>query len=375
MKEWDGTGVSPMLYSKTATGAVNVWQCWVEGGGVVAVFWGQLGGAMQEARFTVKPKNVGRSNETSAHEQATKEAKAKWVKQKRLKYSESLETAGETKRIKPMLAKFFHEQKHNLAYPVTVQPKLDGIRCLAYREEGKVYLQSRGGKPIEMDHIKQALEPVLLDGLILDGELYIHGMSLQSITSLVKRPREESKQLYYCIYDIFSLDHLDWSWYWRLQQKNQFFAASREHLTPQRVWQVPSVEAPDEGAALKITDGFAQDGYEGGIIRSSTGVYREGYRSPDLLKLKAWEDAEYRITNWTRGKGKFENAPIFTCITEQGKEFEVVPTGTQEERYEMLQQAPTLIGQWLKVKYLGFTEAGAPKCARAIAIRDASDLS
>src|SRR3972149_641697 len=120
---WNGDGPLPELYSRTATGAVNVWQCWVEGD-EVCVGWGQMEGAFQYARFKCKPKNEGRSNATTAHEQAVKEAIAKWHKQVKKKYSEKLETAGEPKRIKPMRAAPFEHHKHKLVYPVPVKTSL-----------------------------------------------------------------------------------------------------------------------------------------------------------------------------------------------------------------------------------------------------------
>src|SRR3989304_5553013 len=59
---WNGDGPLPELYSRTATGAVNVWQCWVEGD-EVCVGGGQMEGAFQYARFKCKPKNEGGRNQ------------------------------------------------------------------------------------------------------------------------------------------------------------------------------------------------------------------------------------------------------------------------------------------------------------------------
>lgn len=372
VSKWNGDGLLPTLYSKTATGAVNVWQCWVEND-EVCVSWGQLHGAMQDARFKCKPKNVGRSNETTAHEQAVSEARSKWAKQIKKKYSETLETAGETKRIKPMLAAPFEDHKHKLVYPVTVQPKFDGLRCLAYRQpDGSIMLQSRGGDPYELQHIKDELSGWLARDVVLDGELYVHGTSLQNINKLVRKPREESTSVYYCIYDVLDLDDGVAPWPRRMEWLNGAF---RSVGTVYRLWRVPNVVAYDEVGVLELQKAFVSEGYEGAIVRAHEGQYRVGYRSPHLLKVKSWSDAEFPIIGFTNGRGKFENAAIFSCVTKEGKTFEVTPTGTAEERYQMLLDAPRLIGKLLKVKYLGFTDEGAPTCARGICIRDESDMS
>lgn len=372
MKEWNGDGLLPTLYSKTATGAVNVWQCWVEED-EVCVRWGQMNGVLQTARFKCEPKNEGKTNETTGEKQAIKEAKAKWAKQIKKKYSETLETAGETKRIKPMLACDWKGFKEKLPYPVTLQPKLDGVRCLAYIKDGKVYLQSRGGDPWLLPHIQNELAPALAGEFVLDGELYLHGTSLQTITSLAKRPRPESAQLFYCVYDMFHLGaQKDARWEMRHSWLSVWFGDWQKGFDKVRL--LASNLAACEADAVYLHNIYAEQGYEGGIIRVRDGTYREGYRSPHLLKMKAWEDAEFPIVGWTVGKGKALNWPIFTCRTKDGKDFEATPKGTEEERAEMLRLAPTLIGQLLTVQYLGFTDEGKPRCARGIAIRDKSDL-
>lgn len=372
VSNWDGSCPLPTLYSKTATGAINEWVCWVVGD-EVCVRWGQLNGAQQEARFKCLPKNEGRSNATTAWQQAVKEAVAKWNKQKKRKYSETLESAGKTVHIRPMLALDWKEHKHRISYPVVVQPKFDGVRCLAYLKDGQVYLQSRGGDPWLLPHLQRELQPALYGDYVLDGELYIHGMSLQSIISLAKRPRPESERLYYCVYDMFRLNEDVEAPYEARKNWRLVWFGDRQHGF-QKVTRVADGLAANEASLLYFHNAYAEQGYEGAIIRSHRGVYRQGYRSPDLLKLKAWEDDEFVIAGFTVGKGKAENMPIFTCLTKEGLPFEVTPKGTEEERAELLQLAPTLNGQLMKVQYLGYTEDRKPRCARGLGVRDKSDL-
>jgi DNA ligase 1 len=372
VKSWDGQGTLPVLYSKTATGSVSVWQCWVEDD-QVCVSWGQLGGQMQQSRHKCKGKNAGRSNATTPHQQAVKEALSKWQKQKKVKYNEDPEAAGVTERIKPMLAESFWEHKHKLVYPVTVQPKLEGVRCLAYRKaDGSLMLQSRKGDPYKLQHIHDQLQ-WLGPGSVLDGELYVHGASQQSINSLVRRARPESRCIYYCIYDLLRWGGTTGTWVERMGWIEGLFS-SFGYPWP-NLWKVPSVDAWDENGVLELQRRFVEDGYEGAIVRAQEGEYREGYRSPHLLKVKSWNDAEFPIIGFTVGRGKFENVPIFKCITADGKDFDVTPVGTAEERLEMLREAPQSIGKMLTVKYFGLTHEGKPYSARGVAIRLESDMS
>jgi DNA ligase-1 len=316
-------------------------------------------------------------NATTAEQQAVKEARSKWRKMVKVKYNENIEMAGVTERIKPMLAETFAEHEHKLKYPVTVQPKLNGHRCLAYRKNGEVFLQSRKGDQIRLPHVINDLQNVLTgSGPVLDGELYIHGMSLQNIGALIRRPRPESLALVYCVFDVLFTSGDTGSWLDRLTWLESFFQTYSHHYPLGRaLWKVPGIDAHSKQEVIDIKKMFMNEGYEGAIVRAHEGEYRMGHRSAELLKLKDWKDGEYPIVGFTVGRGKFENAPIFTCRTPEGKDFEVTPMGTAPERYQLLLEAPGLIGKLLTVKYAELTEEGKPSHARGVAIRDESDLS
>ncbi|MEJ2027139.1 MAG: aconitase family protein, partial [Limibacillus sp.] len=91
----------------------------------------------------VEGKNIGRSNETTPQEQAEKEARAAWQKKLDRKYSLTPEEARETVFL-PMLAHNWRKQKRYPEFPLDVQPKLDGVRCIAHRDNGKVKLMDFG---------------------------------------------------------------------------------------------------------------------------------------------------------------------------------------------------------------------------------------
>jgi len=85
----------PTLYKKTSTGADQMWSIGTYRNVIITQF-GQVGGKIQETHDIVKTgKNIGRSNETTAIEQAELEARAQWEKKKTAKgYVESLSDAG-----------------------------------------------------------------------------------------------------------------------------------------------------------------------------------------------------------------------------------------------------------------------------------------
>ncbi len=96
----------PMLYSRGTSGVILEWEVFVEGDTYYTVT-GQQGGKKVKSKPTVaNPKNVGRANETTAHEQAMAEAEAKWRKKiKSGGYWENINDIDKTPSfIEPMLA-------------------------------------------------------------------------------------------------------------------------------------------------------------------------------------------------------------------------------------------------------------------------------
>ena len=74
-----------------------------------------------------------------------------------------------------MLAQKFEDREATLEYPVLSQPKLDGIRCIVQKKDGKVISRTRNGRAIEaIPHILEELEYFfdLHPNAILDCVLY-----------------------------------------------------------------------------------------------------------------------------------------------------------------------------------------------------------
>jgi DNA ligase 1 len=365
----------PTLYHQSKSGAIVQWNIWTEGADIVREY-GQMGGKMQIARTTATGKNIGRSNETSPEEQALLEAKAKHKKRLDMKYSLSVRSAKKEVFL-PMLASSFDKRKDKVSYPVDVQPKLDGVRCLAYWDnDGSVKLMSRGGKPWECcEHITRQLELVLPKDWILDGELYIHGATFQEITKLVKKIRPESVNVEYHVYDIPRCEGGKiGDWENRKVYLNELYEMLYENKCT-GIIPVDSFLAEDEADVYMWQSSFLEDGFEGAIVREFDGEYRMGHRSNKLLKVKNFMDNEYKIVDYTTGVGKFDGCCIWICETEKGQSFKVVPQGTFEERQETYDNAKRHIGRLLKVKYFELTDDGIPRFPVGLGVRLEEDMS
>ena len=363
------------LYHQGKTGAIVQWDIWTEGADICTKY-GQIDGKMQTARKTATPKNVGRANATTAEEQAVLEAKAMHKKRLDGKYSLTIEDAKKEVFL-PMLAASFDKRKDKVTYPVDVQPKLDGVRCLAYWDGDSVKLMSRGGKQWECcDHIIDELEQVLPKDWVLDGELYIHGSTFQEITKLVKKLRPESGNVQFHVYDVpranYDEEHLDWdSRFTALESMHRFTDSCKSVVT------VNTYQCDAEDVVYQLQSQFLEEGYEGAIVRERDGEYKFGYRSNKLLKVKNFMDEEYKIVDYTTGVGRFEGCIIWICETENGDAFKVVPQGTMEERqktYYNARKDGEGLGDMLKVKFFELTDDDIPRFPVGLGIRPLEDM-
>src|SRR5271170_6774781 len=93
----------PTLYKKTNTGAIQEWKIQVavntglDAGtmGMIVTDFGQVGTDKPQRTTDIisKGKNIGKKNETTAIQQAEAEAEAKWTKQVKKGYVESIQAA------------------------------------------------------------------------------------------------------------------------------------------------------------------------------------------------------------------------------------------------------------------------------------------
>lgn len=373
----------PTLYKKSNTGKVLEWQIRVEGTTIVTTH-GQVGGKMQTTRDTVKEgKNAGRKNATEAAEQALKEATAKWTKQKKAGYVESIGAAeaGETDAlieggVLPMLAKVYEDCESKVTYPVAVQPKLDGHRCIAVIETAKgkepsVTLWTRTRKRItSVPHIESKLKQIASKTIfkfgttVLDGELYNHDLreDFEKLTSAARKEggNEASKQLQYHVYDVVSEECFKT----RISKLSDLIILGGNTV---ELVNTKFANSADE-AAMYFTL-FQKMGYEGSMVRL-LGMGYENKRHHQLLKVKKFLDEEFEIVDVEEGRGKLQGCGIFVCKKADGATFNVKMAEENEGLKKYWEKKDEYIGKLLTVKFQGKTKEGIPRFPVGLRIRE-----
>jgi DNA ligase-1 len=346
---------------------------------------GQDAGSLQESRERVEEgKNVGRANETTPEEQAEAQADSRWKKQLDRHYRETIEEAQKAakKSTNPMLAHKWAEKAHKLeeGQRLVVQPKLDGMRCLARKEDGVVYLLSRGGKAIEsVPHINRELEAWMLDGETWDGELYRHDTEFEELISICKRSVKNMHPSYammqFHIFDVVD----DAPYFDRITVVKERFNEKTGFML--QVVNSETIEYEGEDQLRALTERFEKAGYEGIILRNVDMPY-EHKRSIQLLKVKTFHDEEYKIIGAADGKKGSRKEGLLQCfimegVNTQGKTetFKGALLGSEEKLREMWERRGEYVGELATVVFQEKTRYGIPRFPKVKAIRGKEDLS
>jgi DNA ligase-1 len=333
------------LYVKDAQGNIRVWSI-NTGPDNLCITWGQLGGATQTKREKVKLNQSGRS----IVEQILLQFNSRVSKQLDKGYKETIEEAMASRTNflelpKPMLATDIKKVK-NIDYSnAHVQRKYDGNRCLIANSNGEIIAYTRNGKRINtIAHITREID--VPSGTILDGELYAHGESLQTIVSWIKREQENTKKLSFHAYDIISSQPF--------QDRSLILS---EFNLGSHAAAVPTYSCSSYLAARSLCMEFKEEGYEGAILRWGSAGYEDGKRSKSLLKIKEWNDAEFKVESISVSK---DGWGILHLRATNGQPFKATAPGPHFEKEFVAKHPEKFLGEYVTIEYAYLTADGIP---------------
>lgn len=173
--------------------------------------------------------------------------------------------------------------------PYLVSVKLDGIRILHHPVHGPC---TRVFKTIPNDHIYESIRDYCPEGL--DGEVMTYNKdgsqrTFNEIQGDVMRKSGEPNFKFH-VFDNFSNPNLEFN-----SRFAQLWDLDYAGEMPEFVSIVPHKKLKTMDAINKFAQKALDDGYEGAMLRSLSGLYKEGrstLRQGWLVKIKFFEDAE-----------------------------------------------------------------------------------
>lgn len=347
-----------ILYKKAANGSMNRWTI-IAANDTLTLLWGTIGGVEQYQIVNVETNQSGRSIE----EQLKLEMDSRINKQLDKGYRHTVQEAEYAENLnglnllKPMLAIKYKDVIGKIDLKNYLhQYKYNGYRCLVVNCNGNIGAYSRNGKIIDtIPHILKQLD--IPRGVTLDGELYLHGCSLQTIASYAKRVQPMTKQLIYVVYDI--INNMNY-----MQRQAMIGRHIKKGAT--NVIQAPTFacDGIDILRKLKLVKSI---GYEGLMLRSKIHGYEPGLRSSSLIKVKSCEDDEYKVIDMEQSA---DGWAVLICATKDGRRFKVSAPGTIENKRFIWDNPELFMGRYINVEYFEKTDRGVPFHAVATDWRD-----
>jgi len=156
--------------------------------------------------------------------------------------------------------------------------------------------------------------------IVLDGELYVHGWSLQQMNRVVRNGNADTATLFYNIFDVdcrFKTQDAEQAPV-IFNHRIEILAAVRDHIEKHsgRLRVVNTYRVNCKADLDLLFEQLLALGFEGAVIRDPTGLYEysvNGRRSKKVLRYKPRFDADVRVLAFKQGNGKDTGAVIWVC--------------------------------------------------------------
>ena len=248
--------------------------------------------------------------------------------------------------------------------------KLDGVRCLTIVDyQGNVKCYSRVGNEFEtLQVVKDAVKKLQVVGVVFDGEICLMDKDgkedFQGIMKQIKRKNHTITNPKYVMFDYLTLTEFNN----KVSEQNLIERISRFAKLDKYIhWQdslsvLDQIVVSDDDHFAKLKADAEKEGHEGVMLRKNVGY--EGKRSQNLLKVKKFFDAEYKVErvdfedHRVIREGKEVVIPMMAqaYISHKGYEVAVGSGWNQEQRIKYNANPELIVGKEITVQYFEETK-------------------
>ena len=280
--------------------------------------------------------------------------------------------------IKPQLAKQADKVTNPKIFDKEwlISRKLDGVKALFYYKDGVIHTASRGGEDYDAATTHLREDPKLLKffethpTVILDGELFVRGKTLQQISGAARMEKNavDCDWLEYWIYDCYDTyvpDIVASVRYRFLVEICEYYdipmylsIKDDEHNVPIRLLLHEYVSGWNN--MKKLHDEWVSAGFEGAVITDPSKPYKVGSRCNNLIKIKQYKSEDFKVIGYKLGLRGSEDM-TFTCELEDGRTFEAMPVGNREIKAEYVENFETKYkGHKAECTFFNYSDDGIP---------------
>ncbi|PRP71259.1 hypothetical protein BUE93_07775 [Chromobacterium amazonense] len=248
---------------------------------------------------------------------------------------------------------------------VLVDSKIDGVRCLVFREAGSMQVISRAGIPIVSlpQFAEEAFKGVYIpEGHVVEAEFKIYGMPFEEMSGIVRRHEELDKA------------HWDMSYFhpfacvpMKVLQMSDEPDAKIKSIDARNIARVligKKLPQPLSFKAFSLEDVekfyslYLDNGFEGAVIKEVGGYYQNG-KKVGWWRKKPSEPADGKIIGCTEGNGKYKGT--LGTLTVELEDGTICHPGTgfdDDLRNEIWNNFESYRGRYVQVSYMERTKLG-----------------
>ena len=249
--------------------------------------------------------------------------------------------------------------------------KIDGCRASFYWKDDKIHTASRGGGDYDAACQDFINHPKFIEffkkhpNIILDGEMYKFGLSLQQISGCIRTELSDGKyDLEYYIYDTMTPDK---KFEDRLKELEMIKEELNLEFEPEREWNpedlriqmVPQEKVSGWSNIKKLHDKYVNEGWEGLVIRDPSKNYKYGGRTNNMIKVKERQEETFTIIGYELGLRGVEDM-VFKMKTQGNIEFLAKPMGSREVKENYMTHMNELIGKKADCTFFYLSDDGVP---------------
>lgn len=251
------------------------------------------------------------------------------------------------------------------------------VKALFYYKDGEIHTASRGGEDYDAATTHLRENPKLLKffeanpTVILDGELFVRGKTLQQISGAARMEKNayDCDWLQYWVYDCYISSDVDMiaddRWGFLMHELCNNFeipmymsTEDDEHEDPIRVLIHEYVTGWDN--MKKLHDKWVAEGFEGAVITDPIKPYKVGSRCNNLIKIKQYKSEDFMVVGYKLGLRGSEDM-TFTCELEDGRTFEAMPVGDRATKAEYVENFDNKYrGHKAECTFFNYSDDGIP---------------
>jgi DNA ligase-1 len=296
-----------------------------------------------------------------------------------------------------MLAHKFSDHSGKVKYPTWAEPKLDGVRVLAFVDvrAGTVGFFSRSGKEFNgFNHLKAPLISIVDEWskdkmadadetLVLHAESFLQCVfdgevvsgNFNKTVGDVRRKDEQATDAVFCAFDVLPAIEFHQPGKSGVGESYLFRRQTLEQMVPQvgPVRIVPKFKVESEQEIHALYEKVRAKGLEGLIIKNGSELYHRR-RNAGWLKIKAEDSVDIPVVGAFEGEGKYVGSLGGLVCDFNGVQVNVgsgLTDGQRESFWKVYKTNPEqLIGRQIEVQYHEVTPDASLRHPRFVRFRD-----